>query len=111
MNMIPDGFFDVIIMEHCSLVEPMKTIQGKKNIFEKYPGIWKNLLGKCNEIRNDYLLGIYYKQKNWTPLIDYDNSKDKEVFEEVKEELLYLGFKKIEYKQKKGNKYMITIYS
>lgn len=123
MDLFPDEFFDVVIIEHCAIVGLGAT---GKNIVELFPGIYQNCkktIKKSGEIRIDYLVDTYYYhkyQKISTDDIgidprDKDNyefqieQKKQKIIREVLRSLKKIGFPNSEYQKKWKNKEMIYI--
>lgn len=106
MELIPNNYFDFIIMEHCPLDSPFENRKMKNS------KMWKNLyriLKENGKIINSSLLSLYsrkYENKNF---IKISNKEKQEIKNKMKNKIKKLNFTNVSY-NKDPNKegYLIT---
>ena len=125
MDLFPDESFDIIKMEHCSVVNMNDTRwinRPKKltyNIFDYNQKLWKNckkLLKPDGYIENNYIVEVYHKnkyikkEKDITKCISFSKLSKKEIDKIIKEvinELNKFGYSNIMHKIKYNKNYML----
>ncbi len=125
MDLFPAKSFDIIRMEHCSVVNindlkwRNRPNKYRCNIFDYNQRLWincKKLLKQNGYIENNYIVGIYYAHKYMKTNMDsktwvrYDklNAKEKgKIIKEVIGELNKLGYSNIVHKYKYNKDYML----
>jgi len=126
MDLFPAKSFDIIRMEHCSLVNMNDTKWKNRpnklmyNIFDYNQQLWENckkLLKPNGYIENNYITEVYYKNKylktdkdrtKWaSPFSKLSKKKQEQIIQEVISELNKLGYSNVTYKFKYNKIYFM----